>query len=58
MDLMSSAFGIHERALGVRSQRMEVIARNLAYEMMQSPAVMRQLAKQALKDWGLDDQEP
>ena len=30
MDLMSSAFGIHERALGVRSQRMEVIARNIA----------------------------
>lgn len=29
MDL-SSAFGIHERALGVRSQRMEVIARNIA----------------------------
>ena len=30
MDLMSSALGIHERALGVRSQRMEVIARNIA----------------------------
>ena len=29
MDL-SSAFGIHERALGVKSQRMEVIARNIA----------------------------
>jgi hypothetical protein len=36
---------------------MEVISRNLAYEIMQSPAVMRQLAKQALKDWGLDDRE-
>ena len=29
MDL-SSALGIHERALAVRSQRMEVIARNIA----------------------------
>jgi flagellar basal-body rod protein FlgB len=30
MDLLSNAFGIHERALGVRSQRMEVLARNIA----------------------------
>lgn len=30
MDVFSSALGIHERALGVRSQRMEVIARNIA----------------------------
>jgi flagellar basal-body rod protein FlgB len=30
MDVFSSAFGIHERALGVRSQRMEVLARNIA----------------------------
>lgn len=29
MDL-SSAFGIHERALAVRSQRLELIARNIA----------------------------
>jgi len=30
MDVFSGAFGIHERALGVRSQRMEVLARNIA----------------------------
>ena len=30
MPAFSQAFGIHERALGVRSQRMEVIARNIA----------------------------
>ena len=30
MNLFQSALGIHERALGVRSQRMEVIARNIA----------------------------
>jgi flagellar basal-body rod protein FlgB len=30
MDLFNNAFGIHERALGVRSQRMEVLARNIA----------------------------
>ena len=30
MDILNSAFGIHEQALKVRSQRMEVIARNIA----------------------------
>ena len=30
MDVFNSAFGIHERALSVRSQRMEVLARNIA----------------------------
>ena len=30
MDVFQNAFGIHERALGVRSQRMEVLARNIA----------------------------
>jgi len=30
MGVFDSALGIHERALGVRSQRMEVIARNIA----------------------------
>jgi len=30
MDLLTNAFGIHERALAVRSQRMEVLARNIA----------------------------
>jgi flagellar basal-body rod protein FlgB len=30
MDVFKSAFGIHERALSVRSQRMEVLARNIA----------------------------
>lgn len=36
---------------------MEVIARNLAWQMMQEPAVMRAMAKQALEDWGLDAKE-
>ena len=30
MDLLSGAFGIHERALGFRSQRLEVLSRNIA----------------------------
>jgi flagellar basal-body rod protein FlgB len=30
MDLFTRAFGIHERALGVRSQRLEVLSRNIA----------------------------
>ena len=30
MDLLSGAFGINERALGVRSQRLEVLSRNIA----------------------------
>jgi len=30
MDILNSAFGIHEQALKVRSQRMEVLARNIA----------------------------
>ena len=30
MDILNSAFGIHEQALKVRSQRMEVFARNIA----------------------------
>ena len=30
MNLFSNAFGIHEKALQVRSQRMEVLARNIA----------------------------
>jgi flagellar basal-body rod protein FlgB len=30
MNLLSDAFVIHERALSVRSQRMEVLARNIA----------------------------
>ena len=30
MDLLSGALGIHERALGVRSQRLEVLYRNIA----------------------------
>jgi len=30
MDIFSTAFGIHEKALGARSQRMEVLARNIA----------------------------
>ena len=30
MKLFDSAFGIHERALTLRSQRMEVLARNIA----------------------------
>lgn len=36
---------------------MEVIARNLAYEIMQEPSIKRQLAKKALEDWGLDAKE-
>ncbi|MEY3913276.1 MAG: hypothetical protein RL509_1320, partial [Pseudomonadota bacterium] len=28
MDILNTAFGIHEQALKVRSQRMEVLARN------------------------------
>ena len=30
MNLFSNAFGIHEKALQVRSQRMEVLAQNIA----------------------------
>ncbi len=30
MDVLSNALGIHEKALRVRNQRMEVIARNIA----------------------------
>jgi hypothetical protein len=30
MDLFTNAFGIHERALQVRSQRLEVLASNIA----------------------------
>jgi len=30
MDIFSGAFGIHERALGVRSQRLETLSRNIA----------------------------
>ena len=30
MNLLSNAFGIHEQALQVRSQRLEVLARNIA----------------------------
>ena len=30
MDILSGAFGISERALGVRSQRLEVLSRNIA----------------------------
>ncbi len=30
MDLLGSALGIHEKALGVRDKRMEVLARNIA----------------------------
>ncbi len=36
---------------------MEVIARNLAYELMKQPALQRQLAKEALNLWGLDATE-
>lgn len=36
---------------------MEVIERNLAYSIMQEPAIKRQLAKQAAKDWGIDPME-
>ena len=30
MDILSGAFGISERALGVRSQRLETLSRNIA----------------------------
>ena len=30
MDVFSNAFGLHDKALGVRCQRMEVLARNIA----------------------------
>ena len=30
MKLFDSAFGIHERALTLRSQRMEILSRNIA----------------------------
>ena len=30
MDVLSNALGIHEKALGVRDKRMEVLARNIA----------------------------
>ena len=30
MNILNNAFGIHEQALKVRSQRMEVLARNIA----------------------------
>lgn len=30
MDLFSTAFGVHEKALQLRSQRMEVLAKNIA----------------------------
>lgn len=33
---------------------MELVERDLAYTIMAEPAVRRQLAKQALKSWGLD----
>ena len=36
---------------------MEVIGRNLAYSIMEEPAIRRQIAKQFLKDWGLDATE-
>lgn len=32
MDLMSSALGIHDKALRVKNQRMELLARNIANE--------------------------
>ena len=32
MDLFSSALGIHDKALRVRNQRMELLARNIANE--------------------------
>ena len=32
MDLITSALGIHDKALRVRSQRMELLARNIANE--------------------------
>ena len=30
MNMIDQAFGVHEQALGMRSQRMEVLARNVA----------------------------
>jgi flagellar basal-body rod protein FlgB len=30
MNMIDRAFGVHEQALGMRSQRMEVLARNIA----------------------------
>jgi flagellar basal-body rod protein FlgB len=30
MNMIDQAFGVHEQALGMRSQRMEVLARNIA----------------------------
>jgi flagellar basal-body rod protein FlgB len=30
MDLFSNALGVHEKALGLRNERMEVLARNIA----------------------------
>ena len=30
MNMIDQAFGVHEQALGLRSQRMEVLARNIA----------------------------
>jgi hypothetical protein len=36
---------------------MEIIARNLAYQIMKEPAVMRQLGKGFLKEMGLDSME-
>src|SRR5690606_15981325 len=33
---------------------MEVIARNLAYSIMEEPAIKRKLAKYYLEEWGLD----
>lgn len=36
---------------------MEVIGRNLAYSMMEEPAIKRHLAKQFLEDWGIDAME-
>lgn len=33
---------------------MEVIGRNLAYAIMEEPAIKRKLAKQYLEEWGLD----
>ena len=32
MDLLNSALGIHDKALRVRNQRMELLARNIANE--------------------------
>ena len=30
MNMIDQAFGVHEQALALRSQRMEVLARNIA----------------------------